>query len=73
MGITVLLAIVGFAVLMTFIGIGVLLGKRTPLKGSCSSVDGGEQGACDACTCHATSGRRGGEAPAKEGAAGRER
>ncbi len=48
-----LLAFALFALTFLLIGLGILLKKRTPLKGSChQSVDGTPSG-CDTCHCQA--------------------
>ncbi len=44
---TVLLSMIGFALVMLALGIGVILGRR-PLRGSCGGVGG-------QCACGATS------------------
>ena len=52
--VTVLLAIGGFLAAVALISVGVLLGKRTPLRGSCASVGSvphGPEERCDECTC----------------------
>lgn len=53
---TVALSAIGFAAVMTLIGLGTLLGKRTPLRGSCEEpLDDPEQkeSCCPSCTCGA--------------------
>ncbi|MFO8072747.1 MAG: hypothetical protein R6V85_12820 [Polyangia bacterium] len=51
---TAALSAIGFAAVMMLIGLGTLLGKRTPLKGSCrSALDDPEQkrSCCPSCNC----------------------
>jgi hypothetical protein len=53
---TVLLAVLVFVAVMALISVGVILGKRTPLRGSCASVGHESHGpgeVCGACTCGA--------------------
>ena len=53
----IVLAIGVFALALVGLSIGVLLGKRTPLKGSCGAVVANhsavkdELQVCDSCTC----------------------
>jgi hypothetical protein len=47
---TVLVAIGVFALAVLGLSIGVVLRKRTPLKGSCKAA--ATDGACESCACH---------------------
>jgi hypothetical protein len=50
---TVVLALVGVAVAMGLIGLGVILRKRTPLRRSCHTDDRDGAGRCARCDCDA--------------------
>ena len=55
---TIVIAAVGIVALaMLGLGLGVLLGKRTPLKGECHGFDPDRPAgtSCSACTCGAAS------------------
>jgi len=47
---TFLLAIVIVLAAMAMLGVGVILGRKRPLKGSCHGTPG-EAGRCDVCQC----------------------
>lgn len=58
---TVVAAIVVFVMVALLLALGIVLGKKTPLKGSChagaANGKGGVQGegdVCDSCTCGAS-------------------
>jgi hypothetical protein len=50
---TVILAIAGVAIAMSLIGLGIALGKRSPLKRSCSAgeEERGDGEKCASCSC----------------------
>ena len=45
------LSVVGIATVMVLLSAGVILGKRTPLKGSCGGLASGASKSCDECAC----------------------
>jgi hypothetical protein len=52
---TVVLAIVGVAIAMALIGLGIFLGKRTQLKRSCAAgEEHGKGESCPSCSCEPT-------------------
>ena len=67
----ILLAVGVVALAMLGLGLGVLLGKRTPLKGECHGFDPNRPAgsSCAACTCGAT-GATDNRLGAKNGTAG---
>jgi hypothetical protein len=65
---TVLLAIVLVALAMASIGIGVALRKRTPLRGSCRTIDDADRAGkvCETCSCHGSDATSEAEAEGRE-------
>jgi hypothetical protein len=59
---TIAISIIAFIIALALLSVGVMLKKRTPLKGSCGSAatrgeTGSKEHVCEACSCDRVPGR----------------